>query len=95
MRTLKIHEEEERQAKIGELEQTQNNLGEDIRLDLLVAGRREATVKEEASQTNRLEQLSRQKKDRQIQPISSLLNPIYDVLMTESSYHCLIIPLEL
>ena len=64
LETLKA-QEQAKEARIGELEQTQNDLGEEIRLDLLVADRREAVAQEETSQMSRLAELSNREHEKQ------------------------------
>jgi hypothetical protein len=57
-------EEQEWQNRIGELEQAQHNLGEEIRLDLLAAERRDQIVRDEENQSAGLEQLSGKEREQ-------------------------------
>ncbi|KNG82127.1 hypothetical protein ANOM_009865 [Aspergillus nomiae NRRL 13137] len=58
-------DEEKRRTIIGTLEQTQHELGEEIRLDLLAAGQREQALRDDEAQTARLKQLSEEEQENQ------------------------------
>ncbi|GAB1210488.1 hypothetical protein APSETT445_009282 [Aspergillus pseudonomiae] len=58
-------DEEKRRTIIGTLEQTQHELGEEIRLDLLAAGQREQALRDDEAQTARLKPLSEEEQENQ------------------------------